>query len=154
MALTEEPFFKCDPISSGLRTDRVGARTSGLLFFVLITYPTQLADFKRLTGPTLDIAAKRHKIHKKIIYILEYQIVMGVKNIDLNFLQDYQPLCLGISIPLLFAPCPMLFPLSSALCSLPYALCSMHFLLSPAYCLLPTAYCLLSPALCSLPYVQ
>ena len=38
----------------------------------------------------LDIAAKRHKIHKKIIYILEYQIVMGVKNINLDFLQDHQ----------------------------------------------------------------
>jgi len=41
-----------------------------------------------------DIAAKRHKIHKKIIYILEYQIVMGFKNINLDFLQDHH-----ISIP-------------------------------------------------------
>ena len=77
VALTEEPLFKCSRILSGLRTDRVGARTLVLLFFALITYPTQLAVFKRLAGPTLNIAAKRHpgeidsvfhwacKIHKK-----------------------------------------------------------------------------------------
>ena len=52
MVLTEEPLFKCRRILSGLRTDRVGARTPVLLFFALITYPTQLADFERLTGLT------------------------------------------------------------------------------------------------------
>jgi hypothetical protein len=30
----------------------------------------------------IDIAAKRHKMYKKIIYILEYQIVMWVRNIN------------------------------------------------------------------------
>ena len=38
---------------------------------------------------------------------------MGAKNIDLNFLQDYQYLCLGISILLLFALCPMLYALTA-----------------------------------------
>ena len=36
VALIEEPLFKCSRILSGLRTDRVGARTPILLFFALI----------------------------------------------------------------------------------------------------------------------
>ena len=62
----------------------------------------------------------------------EYQIVIGVKNIDLDFLQDYQPLCLGISIPLLFAPYPTPHALCS-ICPMPYALCSLPFLLPTVF---------------------
>ena len=47
-------------------------------------------ETQKLCEAIFDIATKRHKIHKKIIYILEYQIVMGVKNINLDFLQDHQ----------------------------------------------------------------
>jgi len=59
-------------------------------------------NLMNLVATKADIAAKRHpgeidsvfhwagKIHKRIIYILEYQIVMGVKNINLDFLQDHQ----------------------------------------------------------------
>ena len=34
----------------------------------------------------IHTSAKRHKIHKKIVYILEYQIVMNTRNMNLDFL--------------------------------------------------------------------
>ena len=47
-----------------------------------------LSFSKNLTGQA--------KYTKIIVYILEYQIVMGVKNINLDFLQDHHPWGLNI----------------------------------------------------------